>query len=88
MIGGDCHLVRLLWLYLAGRLQETVSKSLDWTIVKVTLGPNSEVSVWVLGAWCWDNMRTRLVTSASAHGRVQGEAYIEDNGKLGLGLEI
>ena len=87
MIGGDCHLVRLLWLYLAGRLRVTQESGLDhcrgnhW-------GPDSEVSVWVLGAWCWDSMRTRLVTSASAHGRVQGKAYIEDNGKLGLGLEI
>ena len=89
------------------------NSSLDWTIVGVTLGPDSEVSVWVLGTWCWDSTRTRLVTSASAHGRVQGEglrwgqweagarawdlgwpkmqdesrgkAYVEDDGKLGLG---
>ena len=78
MIGGDCHLVRLHWLYLAGRLHETVSKSkseksLDWTIVEVTLGPDSsEASVWVLGTRCWGNMRTRLMTSALAQG-VQGE---------------
>ena len=25
------------------------NSSLDWTIVGVTLGPDSEVSVWVLG---------------------------------------
>ena len=49
------------------------NSSLDWTIVGVTLDPDSEVSVWVLDAQCWDSMRTRLVTSASAHGRVQGE---------------
>ena len=78
MIGGDCHLVRLHLLYLAGRLQETVSKSkreksLDWTIVEVTLGPDpSEASVWVLGARCLGGTRTRLMTSASAKG-VQGE---------------
>ena len=29
------------------------NSSLDWTIVGVTLGPDSEVSVWVLGAQCW-----------------------------------
>ena len=48
--------------------------SLDWTIVEVTLGPDSERPVyrsWVLGVG--DNMRTRLGTSASAHRRVQGE---------------
>ena len=28
------------------------NSSLDWTIVGVTLGPDSEVSVWVLGAQC------------------------------------
>ena len=29
------------------------NSSLDWTIVGVTLGPDSEVSVWVLGTQCW-----------------------------------
>ena len=50
VIGRDCHLVRLLWLYLAGRLRVTVV----WIgpIVGVTLGPDSEVSVWVLGTQC------------------------------------
>ena len=52
----------------------TVRMSLDWTIVEVTLGPDSERPVyrsWVLGVG--DNMRTRLGTSASAHRGVQGE---------------
>ena len=43
MIGGDCHLVRaLLSLYNAGRLRVPVVESLDWTIVEVTLGPDSQ----------------------------------------------
>ena len=47
MIGGDCHLVRLLWLHPAE--QAPSNSSLDWAIVGVTLGPDSEISVWVLG---------------------------------------
>ena len=42
MIGRDCHLVELFWPYIAGRLQVTVERSLDWTIVEVTLGPDSQ----------------------------------------------
>ena len=51
-----------------------MTMSLDWTIVEVTLGPDSERPVyrsWALSVG--DNMRTRLGTSASAHGGVQGE---------------
>ena len=51
MIGGDCHLVRLLWLHPYDRLQVTVV--LDWASVGVTLGPDLELSVWVLVAQCW-----------------------------------
>ena len=59
--------------------------SLDWTIVEVTLGPDSwEASVQVLGAQCWGNMRTRLGTSASAHrGVPRGKAYIEGQREAG-----
>ena len=49
-------------------------ESLDWTIVEVTLGPDSQRPVY--GSWALsvgENTRTRLVTSASARGRVQGE---------------
>ena len=33
--------------------QAPSNSSLDWAIVGVTLGPDSEVSVWVLGTQCW-----------------------------------
>ena len=64
MIGGDCHLVKLLWLHPYDRLQVTVV----WIglVLGVTLGPNSKLSVWVLVTQCWgDNTRTRLMTSVS-----------------------
>ena len=40
------------------------------------------------GSWALsvgDSTRTRLMTSASARGRVQGEGLRQDDGKLGLG---
>ena len=51
MIGGDCHLVKLLWLHPYDRLQVTVV----WIglVLGVTLGPDSELSVWVLVTQCW-----------------------------------
>ena len=49
--------------------------SLDWTIVEVTLGPDSfRGQCMGLGhSVLWEDMRTRPMTSAPTHGRVQGE---------------
>ena len=43
MVGGGCHLVRLPWAFimLAGSGYQ-LYESLDWTIVEVTLGPDSQ----------------------------------------------
>ena len=82
MIGGDCHLVRLLWLHPAGRLQVTV----------VWIGPllgqhwvQTRRSVY--GSWALsvgDSTRTRLITSASARGRVQGESLRQGRREAGI----
>ena len=43
---GEAALVSPLW-------QAPSNSSLDWASVGVTLGPDSELSVWVLVAQCW-----------------------------------
>ena len=61
--------------------------SLDWTIVEVTLGPDSERPVyrsWVLGVG--GNMRDKAWDICLSPWRSpRGKAYVDDNGKLGLG---
>ena len=51
------------------------TKSLDWTIVEVTLGPDSfRGQCMGLGrSVLWEDTRTRPMTSAPVHGRIQGE---------------
>ena len=62
MIGGDCHLVKLLWLHHYDKLQVTVV--LDWASVGVELGPDSGDRCVGLGhSVLGDNTRTGLMTS-------------------------
>ena len=60
--------------YNAGRLWVTVVESLDWTIVEVTLGPDSQRPVH--GPWaqcCERTQEDKTYDIYLAHGRVQGE---------------
>ena len=61
--------------YIAGRLWVTVVQSLDWTIVEVTLGPDSQRPVhgpWVLMC-CERTQEDKTYDIYLTHGRVQGE---------------
>ena len=85
MIGGDCHLVNLLWLHLYDRLQVTVV----WIAagIGVTLGPDSELSVWVLGhSVLGDNTRDKAhdICLKGAQEVSRGKAYVEDKRRLEL----
>ena len=75
------------FILLAGSGQQ--QKSLDWTILEVTLGPNSERPVygsWVLSVGItWGQGLWHLPQPMEES---RWKAYVEDNGKLGLGLEI
>ena len=60
--------------YNAGRLWVTVVESLDWTIVEVTLGPDSQRPVH--GPWaqcCERTQEDKTYDIYLTHGRVQGE---------------
>ena len=85
MIGGDCHLVRAA---LASPCWNAPSNSsLDWTIVGVTLGPDSEVSVMGLG-WLsvGDSTRTKAHDIClSLWKSPGGRLMLRMMGSLGLG---
>ena len=65
---GEAALASPLW-------QAPSNSSLDWAIVGVTLGPDSEVSVWVLVTQCWGITlgQGSWHLSRTSPGRVQGE---------------
>ena len=68
----------LLWLHLLW--QTPSNSSLDWASVGVTLGPDSEVSVWALVGQCWGiTLGQGLKTSVSDEPRKSpgGKAYVE-----------
>ena len=69
MTGRDCH------LYNAGRLWVTVVESLDWTIVEVTLGPDSQRPVHgpCELKCCERTPEDKTYDIYLAHGRVQRE---------------
>ena len=59
--------------------------SLDWTIVEVTLGPDSERPVyrsWVLGVGVTRGQGLGHLPQPTEESK--GKAYVEGNGKLGL----
>ena len=66
---GEAALASLLW-------QAPSNSSLDWASVGVTLGLDSELSVWVLVAQCWGitlGQGSWHLSQRRACGRVQGE---------------
>ena len=66
---GEAALASPLW-------QAPSNSSLNWAGVGVTLGPDSELSVWVLVAQCWGitlGQGSWHLSQRTAHGRVQGE---------------
>ena len=76
--------------YIAGRLRVTVVESLDWTIVEVTLGPDSQRPVH--GPWALSvvrgHKRTRPMTSTSPVEESRGKAYIVGQWEAGTQAEI
>ena len=76
---GEATLASPLW-------QAPSNSSLDWASVGVTLGPDSELSVWVLVTQCWGitlGQGSWHLSQRTTHGRVQGEGICRGWQKAG-----
>ena len=66
--------------------QAPSNSSLDWASVGITLGPDSEVSVWVLITQCWGITLGQGSWHLSQPMEESREkAYVKDDRRLGLG---